>query len=527
MTQQSPPSPPLTEVKEFEDGFYKFMERNAASPSRSETYASDHVLSMASAPATAYSSPELRHVRTDPYGQSGYLGGLSTMQYDAQRNGYSDMVYPNPASGYQSLHNYTISPHNVSSTPSPSASTQEKRVTRNIRSLAPHRSVTPNTYSEAGSQASSPPKSKRATKKLKTGKLGEPNLSLPLSQLCPEVPVVDVSEKVNRSAEERQNEARKDGKIKRPSNSFMLYRSAYGDRVKAMYPQNNHQIISTICGASWKMETREITEKYKAFYEIEKENHAKAHPEYKFSPAKTSPAGRKRKANTDDSFDEEDFSDPGDYDSEYTPRGVRRSRPAKAERKVYPTSNPIDRSVGGHHQAGPYEESIGYNRSLFGVTNPGKPLPIPLDTQELYDQYFQTKVLPNGPHVEDVFFHKVPRPSKQQASNHSLVGVPGVQHDELLATESDDGSALQVDPILLGHDSDLQARSDSFVEYEGFPGLGHVASFNDPTQSQDRLHRVQYQPSGDTWSFDTGSGQSDGFANGTDFEAWLDQSHSR
>lgn len=400
-------------------------------------------------------------------------------------------------------------------------------MTRNTRSLAPHRSVTPNTYSEAGSQASSPPKSKRATKKLKAGKLGEPSLSLPLSQLCPEVPVVDVSEKVNRSAEERQNEARKDGKIKRPSNSFMLYRSAYGDRVKAMYPQNNHQIISTICGASWKMETPEIIEKYKAFYEMEKENHAKAHPEYKFSPAKTSPAGRKRKANTDDSFDEEgDFSDPGGYDSEYTPRGARRSRPAKIERIVYPTSNPIERSVGGH-QTGLYDESIGYNRSLYEVTNPGKPLPIPLNSQELYDQYFQTKVLPNGPHVEDVFFHKVPGPSSQQASNHSLVGVPGAHHDELLANESDDGSALQVDPILLGHDGNLQARSENFVEYENFPELGRVASFNDLTHSQDHLHRVQYQPSGDHWSFDTDTGPSDGFANGTDFEAWLDHSHSR
>ncbi|KAI4214546.1 MAG: hypothetical protein LQ351_002963 [Letrouitia transgressa] len=527
MTQQNPPSPPLTEVKEFEDGFYKFMERNSASPSRSETYTPDHVLSTASAPATAYSSPEPRHVRIEPYGQSGYLGGLLPMQYDAQRSRYSDMVYPNPVGGYQSLHNYTMSTHNVSSTQSPSASAREKRVTRNNRSLAPHRSVTPNTYSEVESQGSSPPKSKRATKKLKAGKLGEPSLSLPLSQLCPEVPVVDVSEKVNRSAEERQNEARKDGKIKRPNNSFMLYRSAYGDRVKAMYPQNNHQIISTICGASWKMETPEITEKYKAFYEVEKENHAKAHPEYKFSPAKTSPAGRKRKANTDDSFDEEDdFSDPGGYDSEYTPRGVRRSRPAKVERVVYPTSNPIERGVGGH-QTGPYDETIGYNRSLYEVTNPGKPLPIPLNSQELYGQYFQTKVLPNGPHVEDVFFHKVPGPSSQQASNHSLVGVPGAHHGDLLANESDDGSALQVDPILLGHDGDLQAQSENLVEYDDFPELGRVASFNDPTHSQDHLHRVQYQPPGDHWLFNTDPGPSDGFANGTDFEAWLDQSHSR
>ncbi|KAI4164714.1 MAG: hypothetical protein LQ342_001689 [Letrouitia transgressa] len=495
MTQQSPPSPPLTEAKEFEDGFYKFMERNAASPSRSETYASDHVLSTASAPATAYSSPEPHHIRIDPYGQNGYLRGLPTMQYDAQRvsqpQNKMELIHTNDWGSRTDTVTWFIQIH------------------------------------EAGSQASSPPKSKRATKKLKAGKLGEPSLSLPLSQLCPEVPVVDVSEKVNRSAEERQNEARKDGKIKRPSNSFMLYRSAYGDRVKAMYPQNNHQIISTICGASWKMETPEIIEKYKAFYEMEKENHAKAHPEYKFSPAKTSPAGRKRKANTDDSFDEEgDFSDPGGYDSEYTPRGARRSRPAKIERIVYPTSNPIERSVGGH-QTGLYDESIGYNRSLYEVTNPGKPLPIPLNSQELYDQYFQTKVLPNGPHVEDVFFHKVPGPSSQQASNHSLVGVPGAHHDELLANESDDGSALQVDPILLGHDGNLQARSENFVEYENFPELGRVASFNDLTHSQDHLHRVQYQPSGDHWSFDTDTGPSDGFANGTDFEAWLDHSHSR
>ncbi|KAI9368573.1 hypothetical protein BJX61DRAFT_523335 [Aspergillus egyptiacus] len=123
-------------------------------------------------------------------------------------------------------------------------------------------------------------------------------------------PIKDMESFVHRSIEQRRAEARKAGKIPRPMNSFMLYRSAYAERVKTWYAQNNHQVVSLAAGASWRNETEEIKDKYNALAKIEKQNHMKAHPGYKFAPSKDK---RKRGILSDDrSF----FSDTNS-----TPRG--------------------------------------------------------------------------------------------------------------------------------------------------------------------------------------------------------------
>ncbi|KAG4302919.1 hypothetical protein PCK1_000862 [Pneumocystis canis] len=70
--------------------------------------------------------------------------------------------------------------------------------------------------------------------------------------------------------------------IKRPLNSFMLYRR---DKQSSI-PTNNHQSISRIIGEMWKRETIEEKERYAEMALRERERHAKEYPDYKFLPRK-------------------------------------------------------------------------------------------------------------------------------------------------------------------------------------------------------------------------------------------------
>ncbi|KAL4791297.1 hypothetical protein BDV19DRAFT_370795 [Aspergillus venezuelensis] len=111
----------------------------------------------------------------------------------------------------------------------------------------------------------------------------------PLSVLTKDmthIPLKDMDRHVNRPIEERIQETTKKGKIPRPMNSFMLYRSAYADRTKELFRQQNHQVVSAAAGESWNKEEPDIREKYEMLASIEKKNHLKAHPGYKFTPAK-------------------------------------------------------------------------------------------------------------------------------------------------------------------------------------------------------------------------------------------------
>ncbi|KAG9800399.1 hypothetical protein KCU63_g25214, partial [Aureobasidium melanogenum] len=113
-------------------------------------------------------------------------------------------------------------------------------------------------------------------------------LQAPLSVLTKnsDTPLRDMEAWANRSVEERRSEVTKANKIARPMNRFMLYRSAYAERTKKWCDQNNHQIVSKVTGQSWKkLEPKEIKDYYDRLATIERENHQRAFPEYKFSPA--------------------------------------------------------------------------------------------------------------------------------------------------------------------------------------------------------------------------------------------------
>lgn len=120
----------------------------------------------------------------------------------------------------------------------------------------------------------------------------DPSLPLPLSLLpaVAHIPLKDVAAHIKRPVSTRRTDAaysrnRKHQAIPRPSNSFMLYRMAYTDRIQALIREaDNHQVVSSVAGESWRMETLEVTDEFKELAEVEKVQHAKAWPNYRYQP---------------------------------------------------------------------------------------------------------------------------------------------------------------------------------------------------------------------------------------------------
>ncbi|KAL8782489.1 MAG: hypothetical protein Q9213_005328 [Squamulea squamosa] len=517
MSDSKPPSPPpsASVSQGFDNGFHKLVYHNASTSYQPGPHQVESTPYMQSAPTTSYNSPEPRHMLLDHYNQRYFQSGPPTYPDGLQFGLHERLRNLMDAEFMQ----YTTAPYQFSSPPTPEISDHGERSkrTRNGRSAPPDGSPS---FGD-GSQASDSPRPKRAAKKSKTDAVSEASIMAPLSQLCLEVPVVDVFSKVNRSIEERQEEARRDNKIKRPSNSFMLYRSAYGDRVKALYPQNNHQIISRICGASWKMETSDVTEKFKMYYEMEKENHAKAHPTYKFSPAKSSPS-RKRRGTGDTSDEEEIDSELGDLDSEYRPRGGRRSRPAKTPRTGTPTSYPIHPSVNNYQ---PYmvNPQMGYaNQSTWQYSNPGKPMPIPMNGP-MDDRYWQTTIQQRAPNVEDVFVHRVDHrlveAQTQVPASQALIGLPSGSHEDLLGVDSAGNSpSPQVDPLLLNYDGTFEGQGGEFGHNPDFQDFDHPGLYESGLQNSSHAAAPQFPSALDAWKED---GNAEDLVGKNDFD-WLE-----
>ena len=136
----------------------------------------------------------------------------------------------------------------------------------------------------------SPPKRSRASKPAPKN----PSLTAPLSILTASspIPLKDVAAHVKRPIATRRTDAaytrnRKNQAIPRPSNSFMLYRMAYTERIQAMdRDADNHQVVSSVAGESWRMETVEVRDAFKRLAEVEKVQHEKAWPGYKYQPTK-------------------------------------------------------------------------------------------------------------------------------------------------------------------------------------------------------------------------------------------------
>jgi hypothetical protein len=287
------------------------------------------------------------------------------------------------------------------------------------------------------------------------------------------IPVKNMEEWVNRPADVRRREVEKrNGYITRPMNSFMLYRSAFAERAKSWCLQNNHQVVSSVAGESWPLEPPEIRELYNEYAKIERINHQNAHPTYKFSPSKTAAPARKRKSEWSDEEEPSDLED-----AEWAPgSGKSRSRQARRiDRSFSYGSNGVgaeyfDRSFGSN--------GSGVNRSSWEVTNEGRPMPMPMNHNDLYNQYYQTAAYPamhmSPNYADDMHLRRVGTPQSMQfQSNPSMLGLPGGSANELLqqlhshaSTPFDEG---QLDPMLMAYDVGNHSDIDpTALQHNGF-----------------------------------------------------------
>ena len=287
------------------------------------------------------------------------------------------------------------------------------------------------------------------------------------------IEIKDTEAWVNRSVEDRREEAKKDNFVKRPSNSFILYRSAYADRARAWEKSPNHQKISSLAGESWAMEPPEIRKQFDAWAKIERDNHAKAFPNYKFQPQTGKAANRKRKGRAGESEDE---LSENDSDYTYAPNGASRSLSKKSRRPYRETSfTPSGTSLDEYDPNSFDSADLFHHPSSYQRHNPGKPLPAALNQQALQTQYYQTTSHPNQSmahlgHVEDVFVNAVDGPQGYHQPPQTVIGMPGAFHHELEGEEGGQGmlsSNSQLDPMLASYDQN-NAR------YSGTSGNEHA-----------------------------------------------------
>ncbi|KAG2418248.1 hypothetical protein HFD88_001349 [Aspergillus terreus] len=299
-----------------------------------------------------------------------------------------------------------------------------------------------------------------------------PDLPGPLSELTKHmthIPVKDMGAWVHRPVEVRLQEVtKKNGKIARPMNSFMLYRSAYAERTKQWISQNNHQEVSAAAGISWKLEPPEIREKYEMLANIEKKNHIKAHPSYRFSPSKDK---KKR---------------PTSADGPSNPNEARNTPESSPDLGHHVRDLSYSEFEGGWESRGSTPFSFidqGYLSSSW-QTNPGRSVPGLMPSPEPTPYIQQTTIHQNlmGGHVEDVRFERVDLQDMQYTSTTALAGLPGAAHHDLLQppTSAPGRPDGQLDPQLLSFSSDAGSTAAGSQVYSNshYPVWQEASSTN-------------------------------------------------
>lgn len=263
------------------------------------------------------------------------------------------------------------------------------------------------------------PKKKKGRERADKDKV---HLEKPLSEMGEEwkQSMMEIEAYINRSAEERHKEIEMDrkqpGKIKRPMNSFMLYRKAFQNHTKAYCEHNNHQVVSKVCGASWDQEPEAIRKQFGDWAKLERANHQKAHPGYKFTPAK--PKNAKRKHNSDDESDLETY----DWENgQRLKRGRSHTGTPVPEHDMYVPHQPHQGYYPPPQQYRQYPNEVASRAimSSYGYTNPNKQMPAPYGAMAMNQsgQYLSSNTMANmsyhqrGYAVEDVAYHKTPSPA--------------------------------------------------------------------------------------------------------------------
>lgn len=271
------------------------------------------------------------------------------------------------------------------------------------------------------------------------------NLEAPLSKLTEEytIPVKDMDAWVNRSSEDRRKESeKKNGYISRPMNSFMLYRSAYAERVKQYCKENNHQVVSQVTGASWPMEPDRIRKRYEQYAIVERDNHQAAFPDYKFAPNKN---GKKR------------GRDEGEEDSDGEWGGssrTKRSRTAVSSRRGDTPRSGTGTPSNDYYSPSPYQPAaIAYNPSSWDFQYPATQPPQMF--VDAHGQYFHHTIRAPPQYanrVEDVQFHQMDNtfPPQDQMLN-ALAVLPSHDGQQLLNSAQDHVAMPALDPQLNGN----------------------------------------------------------------------------
>ncbi|KAL2020186.1 hypothetical protein VTK56DRAFT_8710 [Thermocarpiscus australiensis] len=250
------------------------------------------------------------------------------------------------------------------------------------------------------------------------------------------IPVADIETYVHRSAEVRRQEVetgKSPGRVKRPMNAFMLYRKAYQQRAKEWASQHNHQVVSRVCGLSWPLEPEHIRQQFKAWADIERDNHQKAHPNYKFTPSKPH-----KPPKFEGKFDDSDGSELEDYDWTGRPGSrVRSATNTPNNESDYVQTHPVYAAAHPHpHQlVGLHGMSLLHQGRSALDFSPGKQLPAAYNQRDLSGQYYETHMRNARSRqlhhsvVEDVLIRKTPSPSVAFQQPHA--GMHSHSHYEL------------------------------------------------------------------------------------------------
>ncbi|KAF2131468.1 HMG box protein [Dothidotthia symphoricarpi CBS 119687] len=502
--QQHPPTPP-TGV-EGQSGLQHLSQYNAG-----PRYSFDSV---------GYSSPGVRvHEGIPSYASRADSHQGEEFGLGIHYEGYG------PATEYFNNGQYNGISHTMFAPLTPRSATEDDAGTRRTRS----RRATVPLRSPQRKAASPRPKATpktRKTKATKSDKAKTPKLTAPLSILTRElhhIPVKDMEGWVNRPADVRRREVEKrNGYITRPMNSFMLYRSAYAERAKSWCLQNNHQIVSSVAGESWPLEPQEVRDMFNNFAKTERLNHHSAHPTYKFSPSKAAAPPRKRKSEWSDDDEPSDLDD-----GEWAP-GSGRSRFRHARRFDQSISYPTNGvNVGFFEQSfGP--NSHGMNRSSWDMTNEGRPMPLPIQT-DVYGQYLQTSAYPslniNQNFSEDSHMRRVSSlvSPTQFSSNQGLLGLPGGNANDLLQPMGTSFEEGQMDPILLTYDvGNLADINSGAVQHHGWRA-GYANMFDEKLEQRSFDNLLDLTPTRS--EFPSGCWQSDpamvSLEQESEFDKWM------
>ncbi|KAK0104557.1 hypothetical protein ONS95_004844 [Cadophora gregata] len=333
---------------------------------------------------------------------------------------------------------------------------------------------------EGRSRAVKSPKPKKGKAAKAKAEKKVAKLEQPLSELTKDwdhLPIVDIEAYVNRSAEERRKEVESGkvpGKVKRPMNSFMLYRKAYQGRTKDWCLQNNHQIVSQVCGDSWPLEPEHIKEQYSEWARIERINHQNAHPGYKFSPSKPGASKVNKRKVSEEPITEESDLDDFEWQNGSSKRSVKRHRasPSMLQHPVaYPTT---DSAYQYTTRDNSMEPSHNFQPSSYQANNPGRPLP-PHYQMPNQGEYYQQILRRNQNFVdtEDVVLKRQTTPGP-----HAYLGLPGGSQFDLMGYhryQPSPAPEYKIDPAL---GLDQQSFDGSSMHEHGFSSSYYNESHN-------------------------------------------------